>query len=149
MNKLRWIAGSAMVLAAASVSAASMGGFSPYRLSEIDKTISELGFLLGAPFKFKSPEGPAIAAKVKAKFEELDKKLSSQRFLVGNQLTEADVAFYPAIVRYSVVFIEQAHSMGIPAPATFHNLQRWLLELGAMDAFKVVDLGLIAQAARS
>ena len=40
MKNLRWIAGSAMALAAASVSAASMGGFSPYRLSQIDKTIS-------------------------------------------------------------------------------------------------------------
>jgi Zn-dependent M28 family amino/carboxypeptidase len=44
MNKLRWIAGSAMVVAAASVSGASMGSFSPYRLSEIDKTLSSDAF---------------------------------------------------------------------------------------------------------
>jgi Zn-dependent M28 family amino/carboxypeptidase len=44
MNKLRWIAGSAIVLAAVSVSAASMGGFSPYRLSEIDKSLSSDAF---------------------------------------------------------------------------------------------------------
>jgi hypothetical protein len=40
MNISRWFAASAFVLAATSVSAASIGSFSPYRLSEIDKTIS-------------------------------------------------------------------------------------------------------------
>jgi Zn-dependent M28 family amino/carboxypeptidase len=40
MTKFRWIAASAFALAAASVSAASMGSFSPDRLREIDKTIS-------------------------------------------------------------------------------------------------------------
>jgi Zn-dependent M28 family amino/carboxypeptidase len=40
MNKLRWLAASAIALAAAPLGAASIGGFSPDRLSEIDKTIS-------------------------------------------------------------------------------------------------------------
>ena len=40
MRTSRWFAASAFVLAATSVSAASIGSFSPYRLSEIDKTIS-------------------------------------------------------------------------------------------------------------
>ena len=40
MNRFRWTAASALVLAATSVSAASIGSFSPYRLQEIDKTIS-------------------------------------------------------------------------------------------------------------
>ena len=39
MNDIRWFAASAIALAAASVAAASMGSFSPYRLSEIDKTL--------------------------------------------------------------------------------------------------------------
>jgi Zn-dependent M28 family amino/carboxypeptidase len=40
MTTFRWLAASAMALAAASVSAASIGGFSPLRMKEIDKTIS-------------------------------------------------------------------------------------------------------------
>jgi Zn-dependent M28 family amino/carboxypeptidase len=40
MKTSRWFAASALALAATSVSAASIGSFSPYRLSEIDKTIS-------------------------------------------------------------------------------------------------------------
>jgi Zn-dependent M28 family amino/carboxypeptidase len=36
----RWLAASAFALAAVPLAAASIGGFSPYRLSEIDKTIS-------------------------------------------------------------------------------------------------------------
>src|SRR4051794_30850767 len=40
MKTLRSAAASVLVLAATSVSAASIGSFSPYRLSEIDKTIS-------------------------------------------------------------------------------------------------------------
>lgn len=40
MKTFRWTAASALVLAATSVSAASIGSFSPNRLSEIDKTIS-------------------------------------------------------------------------------------------------------------
>ncbi len=40
MNRFHWLAVSAIALAATSVSAASIGSFSPYRLSEIDKTIS-------------------------------------------------------------------------------------------------------------
>jgi len=40
MNRFHWLTVSAIALAATSLSAASMGSFSPYRLSEIDKTIS-------------------------------------------------------------------------------------------------------------
>jgi Zn-dependent M28 family amino/carboxypeptidase len=40
MKTFRWLTASAIALVAASVSAATMGGFSPYRMSEIDKTIS-------------------------------------------------------------------------------------------------------------
>ena len=40
MNRFHWLTVSATALAATSLSAASMGNFSPYRLSEIDKTIS-------------------------------------------------------------------------------------------------------------
>jgi Zn-dependent M28 family amino/carboxypeptidase len=44
MNKLHWIAGGAMSVIAAAASAATIGRFSPYRLSEIDKTISSDAF---------------------------------------------------------------------------------------------------------
>jgi Zn-dependent M28 family amino/carboxypeptidase len=44
MNKCRTLAASALALAAAPLAAASIGGFSPYRLSEIDKTISSDAF---------------------------------------------------------------------------------------------------------
>jgi Zn-dependent M28 family amino/carboxypeptidase len=40
MTKFRWLAASAVALSAVPLTAASIGGFSPYRLSEIDKTIS-------------------------------------------------------------------------------------------------------------
>ncbi len=40
MNTTRWLAASAVALAAVPLAAASIGSFSPYRLSEIDKTIS-------------------------------------------------------------------------------------------------------------
>jgi Zn-dependent M28 family amino/carboxypeptidase len=40
MMKLRWLSASAIALAAVPVFGASIGNFSPYRLSEIDKTIS-------------------------------------------------------------------------------------------------------------
>ena len=40
MNKVRWLAASAIALTAVPLSAASMGGFSPDRLAEVDKTIS-------------------------------------------------------------------------------------------------------------
>jgi Zn-dependent M28 family amino/carboxypeptidase len=40
MSKFRWLAASAMTLSAVPLAAASIGGFSPNRLSEIDKTIS-------------------------------------------------------------------------------------------------------------
>jgi Zn-dependent M28 family amino/carboxypeptidase len=40
MNKFRWLAASAIALAAVPLAAASIGTFSPYRLAEIDKTIS-------------------------------------------------------------------------------------------------------------
>jgi Zn-dependent M28 family amino/carboxypeptidase len=44
MRTFRWFAASALVLAATSVSAASIGGFSPYRLSEIVKTLGSDSF---------------------------------------------------------------------------------------------------------
>jgi len=40
MNRFRWLAASAVSLTAVPLAAASIGSFSPYRLSEIDKTIS-------------------------------------------------------------------------------------------------------------
>ena len=40
MKKFHWLTASAIALAAAPLAAASIGSFSPYRLSEIDKTIS-------------------------------------------------------------------------------------------------------------
>jgi Zn-dependent M28 family amino/carboxypeptidase len=40
MNKVRWFAASVITLAAVPLCAASMGGFSPDRLAEVDKTIS-------------------------------------------------------------------------------------------------------------
>ena len=43
MKTLRWLAASAIALAA-PLTAASMGGFSPARLSEIDKTLSSDAF---------------------------------------------------------------------------------------------------------
>ena len=44
MTTFRWLAASAIALAAASVSAASMDGFSPQRLADVDKTISSDAF---------------------------------------------------------------------------------------------------------
>ena len=44
MKIFRWLTASALALAAASVSAATMGGFSPSRMAEIDKTISSDAF---------------------------------------------------------------------------------------------------------
>jgi Zn-dependent M28 family amino/carboxypeptidase len=44
MKTFRWVAASAIALAAASVSAASMGGFNPQRMAEVDKTISSDAF---------------------------------------------------------------------------------------------------------
>jgi Zn-dependent M28 family amino/carboxypeptidase len=44
MKTFRWLAASAIALAAASVSAASMDGFSPLRMAETDKTISSDAF---------------------------------------------------------------------------------------------------------
>src|SRR5881628_1163440 len=44
MKTFRWLAASAIALAAGPLTAASMGSFSPYRLSEIDKTISSDAF---------------------------------------------------------------------------------------------------------
>src|SRR4051812_18580374 len=40
VNTNRWLAASAMALAAVPLSAASMGSFSPQRLQEVDRTIS-------------------------------------------------------------------------------------------------------------
>jgi len=40
MKKFHWLTASALALVAAPLAAASIGNFSPYRLSEIDKTIS-------------------------------------------------------------------------------------------------------------
>jgi Zn-dependent M28 family amino/carboxypeptidase len=40
MSKIRWIAATSLAVAAMPVAAASIGGFSPYRLAEIVKTIS-------------------------------------------------------------------------------------------------------------
>jgi Zn-dependent M28 family amino/carboxypeptidase len=53
MKTFRWFAASAVALAAVPLSAASMDGFSPYRLSEIDKTIS------GDDFQGRGPNTPA------------------------------------------------------------------------------------------
>ena len=44
MKTFRWFTASALALAAVPLPAASMDGFSPYRLSEIDKTISSDAF---------------------------------------------------------------------------------------------------------
>jgi hypothetical protein len=44
VKTLRWLAASTIALAAVPLTAASMGTFSPYRLSEIDKTISADAF---------------------------------------------------------------------------------------------------------
>ena len=44
MKTFRWLAGSALALAAASLSAASMDGFIPQRMAEVDKTISSDAF---------------------------------------------------------------------------------------------------------
>jgi Zn-dependent M28 family amino/carboxypeptidase len=44
VKTFRWLAASAIALAAVPLTAASMGTFSPYRLSEIDKTISSDAF---------------------------------------------------------------------------------------------------------
>jgi Zn-dependent M28 family amino/carboxypeptidase len=40
MNKFRWLAASAIALAAVPLAAASMDGFSPQRMAQVDKTIS-------------------------------------------------------------------------------------------------------------
>ncbi len=44
MKTFRWLTASAIMLAAASVSAASMDGFSPQRMAEVDRTISSDAF---------------------------------------------------------------------------------------------------------
>ena len=44
MNRLRWIAASAIALAASPIAAAPASQFSPQRLSEIDKTLSSDAF---------------------------------------------------------------------------------------------------------
>lgn len=44
MKKFRWLTAGTIMLAAASVSAASMDGFSPQRMAEVDKTISSDAF---------------------------------------------------------------------------------------------------------
>jgi len=44
MKTFRWLTASALALAAATVSAATMGGFNPSRMAEIDKTISSDAF---------------------------------------------------------------------------------------------------------
>src|SRR3569833_4453527 len=44
MRKFRWLSVSVLALSASPLAAASIGGFSPYRLSEIVKTISADSF---------------------------------------------------------------------------------------------------------
>lgn len=111
--------------------------------ARIDQTIDELGSLLGAPFKFRGPEGAAMGQRVTAMFTALNQRLGSQRYLAGDVLTEADVAFFPPLVRYDLVFAEGMKVAKVPPVESFPNLHGWLRELAQHPAFEVVDLEII------
>jgi putative glutathione S-transferase len=79
-------------------------------------------------------------------FEALDvieERLSKQRFLVGNRLTEADVRLFPTLVRFDAVY-HYLFKCNLKKIADYPNLTNYTRDLFARKGFgDTVDIGLI------
>lgn len=67
--------------------------------------------------------------------DELEDHLKDNKFLVGNQLTEADVRLFPSLIRFDPVY--HVHfKCSYKKIAEYKNLYRYTLDLLKNDAFK-------------
>jgi putative glutathione S-transferase len=88
----------------------------------------------------------AYEAAFKRLFDALDvleARLSTQRFLVGNRLTEADVRLFPTLVRFDAVY-HYLFKCNLRKVADYPNLSNYTCDLFARRGFgDTVDIGLI------
>jgi putative glutathione S-transferase len=61
-------------------------------------------------------------------FDELEARLSRQRYLVGNQITEADWRLFTTLVRFDTVYYSH-FKCNLRRVADYHNLWNYLLDL--------------------
>jgi putative glutathione S-transferase len=82
-------------------------------------------------------DGPAAfeaRRKVAAAFAELDERLAGRRYLLGEQLTEADVRLWVSLVRYDAAATGQLEGL-LPLPA-YPHLWDYALDLYRLPAFR-------------
>lgn len=73
----------------------------------------------------------------------LEERLSKQRFLVGNRLTEADVRLFPTLVRFDAVY-HYLFKCNLRKISDYPNLSAYTRDLFARRGFgDTVDIGLI------
>lgn len=115
--------------------------------AEVDKTISQLGFLLAAPWKLRGPEAGQIAEQLTAFLTTLNSRLTRQRYLVGDRLTEADVIAYTPLVRYAVLFGDALAAASVPRLSSFQHLFAYVRDLHQTKGFgDVVDVEVLRRA---
>lgn len=61
-----------------------------------------------------------------ASLDWLDSRLASQRFLVGDKVTEADVRLYPTLIRYDAIYTSLFKCSTRRIRSDLPHLHRWL-----------------------
>jgi putative glutathione S-transferase len=75
----------------------------------------------------------AAAHRVTGALRELDQRLASQPYLLGERMTDADIRLWVLLVRYDAG--ANAHGVIGPRLDSYRNLWRWALDLYARPAF--------------
>ena len=70
----------------------------------------------------------AAAADVADAFDELERRLTTSRFLCGDKLTESDVFLFPSVVRHDAVYAS-AFKCGHRLVARSPNLEAWMRDV--------------------
>ena len=87
-------------------------------------TASSISSLYPGKSKFGEERYFKISKRI---YQELDVRLSSSKFLAGEEYTIADIGTFPGIARH------EWHDIGLKK---YENLTRWYLEISKRDAVK-------------
>lgn len=116
---------------------ATAGTYPEHLRDEIEALDAQLGPDVNQGISVAGGDGPGAPQareRLLARFAELEERLSGSRFLLGDQLTEADVRLWVSVVRY-----DAEHNVGGrigPALPHWPALWRWGRELYALPAFR-------------